>query len=74
MDFASESPYLEEHPAETFGRGQRGKPLSAVTTWLVCWGMKGEFLYANAGFSEVFYGLNPNRISENVFFQYFNIS
>jgi hypothetical protein len=33
-------------------------------------GMKGEFFYANAGFSEVFYGLNPNRVSENVFFQY----
>jgi len=33
-------------------------------------GMKGEFFYANAGFSEVFCGLNPYRISENVFFQY----
>jgi hypothetical protein len=29
--------------------------------------MKGEFFYANAGFSEVFYGLNPNRASENIY-------
>ena len=32
--------------------------------------MKGEFSYSNAGFSEVFYGLNPNLVSENVLFQY----
>jgi hypothetical protein len=32
--------------------------------------MNGEFFYANPGFSEVFDGLNPNRVSENVFFQY----
>ena len=32
--------------------------------------MKGEFFYSSTRFSEVFYRLNPNLVSQTILFQY----